>query len=557
VSSPEVESAEQALAALRAARRSRRIRDLDPFDALYKAYLGGSLSLLAAYTAIHTLGEQPVVGDQLVDVLDWAPRIAGLIVAVAWAVGARSGGRGGPVALERADVSHVLLGPVDRRYALRTPALRAIRFAAFVGLSSGALVGIATAQRINGLPIVWILAPALVGAFGFGGAAALGVVISGLRTRRWIANVIALVIMAPSIVDVVQGTDVSPFTWLARLGIAAKEFDAVALVALLVPIVVLVVALRVVGGISIEAAERRASLVTQLRFAATVRDVRAVMQLRRQLSNETPRGRPWIAIKSGRSPLVFVRDLRSILRWPLMRILRLLAFGAIAGVVATAVWRGNITVIAVLGLLGYLIGLEAVEPLAEEADRPDLVRSYPRPSGWLLLGHLPAAFAVALIALAPALIVVAVDRPDGLTVPVMLLSIACASLGALIGGAMSALANVNFGTSSSPDVNAMGADALSIILLVKIVAPPAMATLSWVPLVVARSAWINDRPVLGATAATVGAIAMLFVIFCGWLRFRDQISSYTAETKEITKSTFDPKAIVEHYEKAEKGSVKS
>jgi hypothetical protein len=145
---------------------------------------------------------------------------------------------------------------------------------------------------------------------------------------------------------------------------------------------------------------------------------------------------------------------------------------------------------------------------------------------------------------------------DGVTVPVLLLSIACAAMGALVGGAMSALANANFGTSGSPDMSAMGADALSIILMIKIIAPPLMCTLSWTPLVVARAAWLNDRPVAGATAASVGAIAMLFVIFCGWLRFRDEITAYTSQTREIAKSTYDPKAIVEHFETVEKGGAK-
>ena len=46
------------------------------------------------------------------------------------AVGLRSGSRGGPLALERAEVRHVLLAPVDRTTALRAPAIRQLRFLA-------------------------------------------------------------------------------------------------------------------------------------------------------------------------------------------------------------------------------------------------------------------------------------------------------------------------------------------------------------------------------------------------------------------------------------------
>ena len=53
------------------------------------------------------------------------------------ALGLRSGSRGGPLALERAEVRHVLLAPVDRTTALRAPAIRQLRFLAFVGMVAG------------------------------------------------------------------------------------------------------------------------------------------------------------------------------------------------------------------------------------------------------------------------------------------------------------------------------------------------------------------------------------------------------------------------------------
>src|SRR3546814_21117140 len=47
--------------------------------------------------------------------------------------------------------------------------------------------------------------------------------------------------------------------------------------------------LVLVGGTSLEAAERRSSLVGQLRFAATMPDPRTVIVLRRQPAMELPR----------------------------------------------------------------------------------------------------------------------------------------------------------------------------------------------------------------------------------------------------------------------------
>ena len=65
------------------------------------------------------------------------PGWIGVAAAFALALGLRSGSRGGPLALERAEVRHVLLAPVDRTTALRAPAIRQLRFLAFVGLVVG------------------------------------------------------------------------------------------------------------------------------------------------------------------------------------------------------------------------------------------------------------------------------------------------------------------------------------------------------------------------------------------------------------------------------------
>ena len=69
------------------------------------------------------------------------PGLGGLLVAVAVAMGFRAGGRGGPLALEDAEVTHVLLSPVDRGAALVGPALRQIRTSAFIGRSPASSSG--------------------------------------------------------------------------------------------------------------------------------------------------------------------------------------------------------------------------------------------------------------------------------------------------------------------------------------------------------------------------------------------------------------------------------
>src|SRR3954452_23013638 len=138
------------LADLRRARRRHRTADIDVFEALYRSYLtailaGVALLLLSGITADERLGKAAV--DH---VRDRAPAVVGMAAALAVAIGLRSGGRGGPLVIEAADVRHVLLSPVDRGLALRGPAIRQLRFAAFGGAVVGAVGGLLAFRRLPG-----------------------------------------------------------------------------------------------------------------------------------------------------------------------------------------------------------------------------------------------------------------------------------------------------------------------------------------------------------------------------------------------------------------------
>ena len=160
-----------------------------------------------------------------------------------------------------------------------------------------------------------------------------------------------------------------------------------------------------VGGTSIEASERRARLAGQIRFAATVRDLRTVIVLRRQLAQELPRQRPWIRAtrrpfspagskgRRGRWP-VWRRGWQGILRFPSGRLARMVLLAAAAGVAAVGAWRGSTPLVLVAGVALYVVGLDAVEPLAQEIDHPGLLESYPRPAGAVLVRHLACSAAV-------------------------------------------------------------------------------------------------------------------------------------------------------------------
>ena len=130
---------------------------------------------------------------------------------------------------------------------------------------------------------------------------------------------------------------------------------------------------------SVEAAERRSTLVGQLRFAATLQDIRTVIVLRRQLAMELPRLRPWFRLRvhgTDRFP-VWDRGLRGIFRWPAARMARLVLLGVVAGFAARGAWAGTSPLVVVSGLRLFIAGLDAVEPLAQEIDHPSRRDSVP------------------------------------------------------------------------------------------------------------------------------------------------------------------------------------
>src|SRR5690606_17205667 len=136
----------------------------------------------------------------------------------------------------------------------------------------------------------------------------------------------------------------APLTWLGRIVFWPLEFSAVTLVAVPIGAVLLVLGVLVVGGLSIEAARRRTQLVGQLRFAVTQQDLRSVLLLRRQLAAERPRARSLVRHLPdalGRRLPVFTRDLQSLLRWPTVRILRVLVLVIGAALALRGVYAGT------------------------------------------------------------------------------------------------------------------------------------------------------------------------------------------------------------------------
>src|SRR5947207_2744760 len=104
----------EALADLRRARRRHRAADVDVFEALYRAYLTAILLAIAVLLLSGITGDKRLDRAGVDRVRRDGPAAVGLAGALALGIGLRSGGRGGPLVVEAADVRIILLAPVDR-----------------------------------------------------------------------------------------------------------------------------------------------------------------------------------------------------------------------------------------------------------------------------------------------------------------------------------------------------------------------------------------------------------------------------------------------------------
>jgi hypothetical protein len=499
-----------ALRDLRRARRRRAYGDVDWADALYKAYLTAIFAAIGGSIASGYVGGNPVTPAQLATVVDRGPALIGLMAAVAVAGGLRSGGRGGPLALQPADVQLVLLAPFPRRLALRGPAAKQLRSVAFVATITGMFAGNLAAQRLPGSYATWAALGAVAGlVVGLAWTGSALTASGACLGRRW-AGLLGAGFLAWAVADLVAGTVTSPTTLLGRLALAEVDASPASLIGLLL-LGLPIAGLLLVGGTSLEAARRQAGLAAQLRFALTMQDLRTVLLLRRQLAAEGPRRRPWVRLPAGRRPRpVWRRDWQGILRWPAIRVLRVLTLGAVAGLAAAAAWRGTPALVLVAGAALLVAGLDAVEGQAQEADHMVRRDTLPIHPGRLLLRHLAAPSVVMTI-----VVVAGVVGAMALGGPATVLAVAA------VVGLPAALA-ATCGAALSVETGPVDPFALepfhAVRLFVRSVGPGVLAVAGVLPVLAARAAVdAGDTASSGAVPAAV-AVLLLVSATAAWFR---------------------------------------
>ena len=306
----------------------------------------------------------------------------------------------------------------------------------------------------------------------------------------------------------------SPASQIGRVGMAPLGWSTWAVLGIAFALALPIIGLVLVGGISLEHAQLRARLVGQLRFAATIQDIRTVMVLHRELAQK-PRSKPWWHVSTrAYQSACWHRDWQGIARWPAVRIGRGIALSAVAGAALAGTWHGATPLVVVAGIALFFAALDAAEGLAQETDHPERPAGYPELWGWLILRHLAVPFAVLVIVELPALaiFVILTGTMTALWVALVSLSLAAAT------ASVAAAAMIVLGSPRPDAMFMLGFPEIgSFIIALRQMFPIALVVAAVAPVAIADEGHTyRVEPViltaLGVIAA-VGAVAY-------WLRSR-------------------------------------
>ena len=554
---PDQRTSKATLAELRTTRQRRRLGDTDWYDIAYRVYLFALVGLVLVVWVSDAIDGAIGDGVDTADLLEKGPSIIGLLVVAAFGLGMRSGADGGPVAIELADIRYVLAAPISRRAVMLRPVAQRLRAAAFAIGLGGAVLGQLIATDVEGSRTAWAAACGAFGAIVGVTFVATAVIAHTLRVPRWLATTLATVALvwqgavawgiwndeATGLARVAPG---NPAGRLALWGISQRGIDVIAIV---VAIAMTAAALALSGKLRVEALARRGELVSQLRFAATVQDLRTVVQLRRQLRSEVLRTRPWgqrhpparpapTEPVRGRTPsvtstgsagatgpsasIVWRRDSRSLRRLPAARFVRIGLLAAIGGVGgALTVSSSPLFGLLLLGAL-FFAGLESLEPLSQEIDRPDITESFPIERGWIYAHHLVAsAVLLAGVGLLGAATAVVVDPDVGLLAVVMAIPMVWAgAMGPVVVTVLDAPSAPSpttlLGTPRDAETTMVPPEFAGFSTALRTLLPVAISAVATIPVFVAR---------FDGTAADVGrsllGLALFTAIIVLWVRRRD------------------------------------
>ena len=519
------------VAEMRTTRQRRRLGDTQWGELAYRVYTTGFFVFVVVIMVSGAIGDRPASQSAIERAGEVGPAWAGLLLGVVLLAATRSGSRGGPLALEEADVSHLLLSPADRSRTLRRPVAGILGYGVFTGLVVLALTGSLLSQRFPGGTSEFVWSGALFGAVL--AAVALGATLftASRLVPAWVVAGIAGILVLWAVADLADRAPMAPTTFAGRLLFWPMEGAASGSAGLgwvVVALALCAMGVHFIGGLSIEAARRRTQLVGQLRFAVTQQDLRSVVLLRRQLASEIPRRRRWFPWPRSRRPglAVLDRDMQSISHWPTVRILRVFGLALVAALATRGVFSGTTPLVVVAGIAAFVAATDATEGLSQEVDHPALLESYPHEEGRIMLEHLAAPVITLMFMGSAALLVVYLLDPSAQVLRVGAITVVCASLTAVAGSAVSTVSQVDTGTDNAM---AITPEVAGPRLVMRTAWPPLLATVGFLPALLAANASAGSDPAGLAATAALPVFALVGIV-AGWVRLRTRIHQALAES---------------------------
>ena len=208
------------------------------------------------------------------------------------------------------------------------------------------------------------------------------------RIRTEFVYLITIVLAVAVYISTVIG-NVSAIASLGGVSLfAVSRFPTEALIVPILALAAVVAGFMLVARFELEPIERRSELISKLRFAVALRDIRGVISLSRALGDGgyTPRRLPGLLMNVTMRPRrsAIYLSCSNFYNWRLRRYIRLVLTVSVA-VYAIDLSIAKATVDGLIGIpFVVLAGLEMSDTVGSLVDHPNQFINYPVEDGWLL-----------------------------------------------------------------------------------------------------------------------------------------------------------------------------